>query len=475
MELGTVGAAATAAGTEPAARHVDALAASSALVLLLALAAAAFGQGAFFSAVRVFVAAVLALAVLLALAARPLQRAELRDGFLWAGVLLAAWALVRAWAAGTPASGITWALFGAGTVAVVIVSRRLDAAPRATLLGGLLAVGVAVALTGWLGVAFHRQPWGLASQGLWRAGSTLTYTNATAGLLVPLALVALARLTATPRSTPLALSAMCLLATIGLTLSRAGAAALVLGLIVLCWLLPARQVARAAAAPAVGAAVALVGVAPSLQASEAARPVFAVLAMAAGLGLVIVTQRLTGRTSVLPVLGAALAAAVFVFALAPQIRHAIRALTHARLTLASPARSGETAAALRVIASHPLAGVGPAHALQWVGPTGAVNVDLYVHDEYLQVLTDLGIAGAALVAVLLIAAGRLLWQARATAPDRPLWAGAVAATSAFVLHSGFDFIWQVPAIPLTAAAIVGLALYQPTQRHEPPGDPVLGE
>jgi hypothetical protein len=35
-----------------------------------------------------------------------------------AGLLLALWALIRAQAAGTPGSGLSWVLFGAGTAAV---------------------------------------------------------------------------------------------------------------------------------------------------------------------------------------------------------------------------------------------------------------------------------------------------------------------------------------------------------------------
>jgi hypothetical protein len=473
MKLGTVGATGvTASGTAPpVARRADELAAGASLLLLLALAAAAFGQGAYFSAVRLFVVCLLAVAVVLALAARPLQVAELRDGFVLAGVLLAAWALIRAWTAGTPASGITWALFGAGTVAVIVVCRRLTASSRGMLVGGLLAVGVAVALTGWLGVALHMAPWGLRSQGFWRAATTLTYTNAAAALLVPLALVAVARLTATPRTIPLSMAAMCLLMGTALTLSRAGAAALVLGLIVLCRLLGVRRVVRAVAVPTVGACLALVGLVPSLRAGVPGRPIYAAVALAAGLGLVIVAQRSAGWKLVLPAACVALAAAVLLIALVPQVHAAVRRLMHAKLALSSPARSGEAGAAIRIIARHPLAGVGPGHAiLRWTSAGGAVNIDQYVHDEYLQVLTDLGAVGAALAAVLLVAAGRLLWRARAASPDRALWAGAVAAAIAFALHSGFDFIWQVPAIPLTVAAIVGLAVCEPSvQQHESPG------
>jgi len=458
-------------------RRVDDATSGASLVLLLALATAAFGQGAYFSKVQFFILGLLGVAVLLAITAGAVHVADLRDGLVVAGALLAVWALIRAWAAGTPGSGTSWVLFGAGTVAVVLICRHLSASSRGMLLGGLLAVGVAVALTGWLGVALHVGPWGLRSQGLWRAATTLTYTNATAGLLVPLALVALARLTATPRAIPLSLAAMCLLTSTALTLSRAGAAALGLGLLVLCWLLGVRRVARALAVPAVGALVAVVGLIPSLRAGAPARPEIAVVALAVAVGLVIVAQRLAGWKQLLPVAGVALVAAVFVIVLAPQVHRAVRRLLRVRFTLASPARSGEAAAAIRIIAAHPLAGMGPGHAiLRWTSPGGAVSVDQYVHDEYLQVLTDLGIVGAALAAVLLVAAGRLLWRARASSPDRALWAGAVAAAVAFALHSGFDFIWQVPAIPLTVAAIVGLATCQPSvQRPEPPGKPIPEE
>lgn len=458
-------------------RRVDDATSAASLVLLLALATAAFGQGAYFSRVQFFILGLLGVAVLVAITAGAVHVTDLRDGLVVAGALLAAWALIRASAAGTPGSGTSWVLFGAGTVAIVLACRHLSASSRGMLLGGLMAVGVAVALTGWLGVALHMGPWGLRSQGLWRAATTLTYTNATAGLLVPLALVALARLTATPRVIPLSLAAMCLLTSTALTLSRAGAAALGLGLLVLCWLHGVRRVARAVAVPAAGALVAVIGLIPSLRAGAPARPEIAAVALAIAVGLVIVAQRLAGWKQLLPVAGVALAAAVFVIVLAPQVHRAVRRLLRVRFTLASPARSGEAAAAIRIIAAHPLAGIGPGHAiLRWTSPGGVVSVDQYVHDEYLQVLTDLGIAGAVLAAVLFVAAGRLLWRARASSPDRALWAGAVAAAAAFLLHSGFDFIWQVPAIPLTVAAIVGLAACQPSvQRPPPPGEPVPQE
>jgi hypothetical protein len=460
----------------PYRRRNDAAVMVTSLLLLMALATAAFGQGAFFGTMQWFSVALIVLALAAALASGALPVADLGSGFFLAGVLLAVWALVRAAAAGAPTRALGWVLFGAGTATVVSVSRRLDAAWRETLFGGALAVGVLVAMTGWLGVALHMRPWGLPAQGLWRAASTLTYANATAALLVPLALVALARLTATPRSAYLSLAATGLLAGAGATLSRAGAAAFAVGLLVLCWAVGVRVLARAAAGPVAGAGVLLLGLVPSLRATAPARPAIAALAVAAGLVIAVLIQRFTGPALALPIAGAALAAALFVIYRGPEVHSAVRALAHARFTLASSARSGETAAALLIIEHHPLAGVGPGHAtLRWVGPGGGLYFDQYSHNEYLQVLTDLGLAGAALAAIFGVTVGRLLWRARADVPERALWAGAVAAATAFLLHSGFDFLWQVPAIPLTVGALVGLAVHPPPSRRHMPVTPPLDE
>jgi hypothetical protein len=246
---------------------------ASGVALVAALAAAVFGQGAFFGAVQWPVAFLIFAAVVLAFAAYPSLRADVRGapgGFVLAGVLFAVWAAVRAVAAGTPAAGLTWALFGAGTAAVLFICRRLDAGSRGLVLDGVFAVGLVVAAAGWLGVVFRHRPWGLDSAGLWRAASTLTYANATAALLVPLALVVLARLTGSPGSVRLSLTAAGLLCGAGATLSRAGAAAFAVGFLLLCALRGTRRVARVAAGPVMGAAVALFGLVPSMPATARA-------------------------------------------------------------------------------------------------------------------------------------------------------------------------------------------------------------
>jgi hypothetical protein len=79
----TVGTAETA--HVPQRRLNDVTVMSSSLLLLMALAAAAFGQGAFFSTVRWFTVALIAFALALALTARALPVADLRSGFVLAG------------------------------------------------------------------------------------------------------------------------------------------------------------------------------------------------------------------------------------------------------------------------------------------------------------------------------------------------------------------------------------------------------
>jgi hypothetical protein len=151
---------------------------------------------------------------------------------------------------------------------------------------------------------------------LWRAAATLTYPNATAALLVPLALVALSRLAATPGPAYLPVLTAGLLAGAGATLSRAGAAAFAAGFVVLCCLQRVRRVLRAAAPPVAGAVVVLLGLVPSLRTAGPARPVAATIALIVGLLIAAQLPRLFGRTMGLLAIGAALAALLIVFYLA---------------------------------------------------------------------------------------------------------------------------------------------------------------
>jgi hypothetical protein len=433
------------------------------LVLLVAVAAGLLGQGAYYASAQRYVGVLVAAATVLALAAWPPTRGDARLPPVAPALALAAWAGLDATLRGAPAAGAGLALLLLAVVAVLLVCRRLGREDREALLIGVTGIGMVVALAGWLGVAAHVGSWTFEAQGLLRASSTLSYPNATAAVLVPVALLALARLVQTPHSLPLALGATGLLAGLGATASRAGGLALAVGLLVLAWPLGPRATARAAAGPCVGALLALACLLPSMPAASPPRPVLATIGLCAGLAVAVVAARARRRSALAPLLAGALAAGLALVPLGGGgAGQPARVVAQARLNLASPDRGGALRAALRVIEEHPLAGAGPGGAdLRWKEPDGGTRFFAYAHDEYAQTAAELGLVGLALLAVLLVGIGRMLWSARAAGPSEAHWAGAVAATAAFMVHSGFDFVWHLPAVVLTVTLLVGVVLPPP--------------
>ena len=170
-----------------------------AVVLLGGLTAGLLAQGGFYAAGRVPLFLAVAVSFVVALVAVRPSRADLRLVPATAAVTLAGWALLRGLPTDDPGSGIGMATLLAAFAAVLLVVRRQGLAARDLLLTGLLGAGVVVATLGWVGVVWHRTPWALPNDGVWRATSTLTYANATAAILVPLFLVSLGLLIDRPR------------------------------------------------------------------------------------------------------------------------------------------------------------------------------------------------------------------------------------------------------------------------------------
>jgi hypothetical protein len=427
----------------------------SGLLLIVALAAAVVGQGAYYAAGQRLVAGVLLAAVMAALWTHRWSMADLQPAVVVACAALAAWTAISATVAGDlAAAGPTIAVL-AGLTGVLLVGRRLGRSERDAVAAAIVAIGAVAALSGWGGVAWHLRPWAIADQGLWRAATTLTYANAAAGLLGPLALVAVARLVTQPRS-PLAAGAACLLLVgVGATLSRGGALALLAGAVVLGWLLGPRPVLQAAVGPAAGAVIALAGLVPSIPASQPARPILAVGALAVGLATAAGLPYLSARARV-GVLASIVAVAVVVLLQAGPLAAPVQAISP-RLSVASADRAGAAGAALRLTAEHPLTGVGPGRiALVWTTSDGRTLISRYAHNEYLQLLVQLGVVGFLLLLVLLAAITRTVWQGRAAAPSPQLWAGVAAGLVALAVHSGLDFLWHIPAIPLLGALLISL-------------------
>jgi hypothetical protein len=440
--------------------------ASAALVTLVGLSGGLLGQGAYLGRLPWRVGLLVAAATTLAFAVGPGRVAALRSTPVLAAGLLGGWAVVDGALHASVLAGVRQALLLAGFAAVLLTCRRLSSSGREVVLTGLLGAGVLLAAAGWLGVVWHYQPWGLVAQGLWRASSPITYPNATAAVLVPLALIAVARLTQRRRSVPLGLAVTGLLAGAGATGSRAGLLALAVGLLVLAALLGPPMVARSARAPAVGAAIALAGMLPSVPAASAPQPALAGLALLLGLILGIALPRMTWPATVATAAGVAVLGTLAMAGLgsASALSMAARAISEQRATLASPDRADAVRAALRLVAASPAIGSGPGQArLEWTETGGAPRAIRYAHNEYLQIAVELGLVGTALLAVLFLAVIRLLWNARGSRPPTPLWAGVVAGLTALAMHGALDFLWHLPAIPLTAAALLGVAT--PTRPH----------
>lgn len=431
------------------------------LVLLVAVSAGLVGQGAYYPPVQRHLGALVAAAAVLALVAWPATRGDARLPPVVPALALAAWAVLDGALLGVPGAGARPALLLLGVVAVLLVCRRLGQEDREVLLIGVTGIGLAVALAGWLGVASRAGSWAFQAQGLWRASSTLSYPNATAAVLAPVGLLVIARRVALPRSVPLALAATGLLAGLGATMSRAGAFAVAVGLVVLAGLRGPRATVRAALGPFAGALVALVCLVPSMPAARPPQPALALAGLCAGLALAAVVARLR-RWPAVALLGGAMAVGVAALLATGGVGGAAQTVAEARVNLASPDRTGALHAALGVVAEHPLTGAGPGHAdLRWKGQDNGTQLFAYAHNEYAQVTAELGLVGLVLVAVLLVALGRLLWSARATQPAGTAWAGAVAAAAAFAVHSGFDFVWHLPAVVLTVTLLVGAVLPPP--------------
>jgi O-Antigen ligase len=466
---------------------------SHALLLLAALAAAAVAQGAYHAPGQVLVAAGMTSAVVVALRRSPVSVDDLRTGPLPALAALAAWALARAALAGDPRSGLGPAALAAGVAAVVLVCRRIGPAQRPALAGAAVSIGVLVALTAWVGVAWHLSPWASPGQGLWRAAATLTYANATAGLLVPLALVALARCADHPRTPPAQAAAALLLTGLGATLSRGGALALAVGLAVLAWRLGPGRLARAAATPALGAAVALAGLLPGLLEHAPARPLPAVAALLGGLfvavtpavvpalapraamaasavalacllggaGLAVAAGVLPGTATALPGTPTALPGAP------TTLPGSAGVLASTRLTAASDDRAAGTRAALRLVAREPLIGMGPGRApLFFQDRDGRLLMLRYAHNEYLQVLAELGAVGLGLLLAALAGVAVMVARGRDLTGSTALGAAVPAALAALAVHSALDFLWHLPVLPLTGALLAGLTSPPATREDE---------
>jgi len=128
-----------------------------------------------------------------------------------------------------------------------------------------------------------------------------------------------------------------------------------------------------------------------------------------------------------------------------------------RLTPNDRFRAGEWGAAWSVFESAPLLGVGPGQAEYRFDVDGESFVAQFAHQEYLEVAAEQGLVG--LVSLFSLIAATFVALARSWSRTRdPHVAGVLAGAVAFTVHSGLDFLWHIPLLPVVIAAVVATAL-----------------
>lgn len=422
----------------------------SVLLLCATLTAAVVGQGAFYGPTRWLVAAGLAAATLFAFLG-PRRPARSLGALPWIAAALAAWALIRGFGAGNVASGFGQSALIAGVGAVVQMSRRWTQVERDLVITALFVIGGGVALSGWIGAAFRLDRWALEGETTWRASATLTYPNSAAAVLVAVVLIALGRMGGSARSSRLSVLCALLLAGVGATQSRGGAVALVVGLAVLAAIGGIRPLVRSIGSPLLGAVVAVACLWPGLDPARDARPVLALAGLVSGIAV----AALTTRMPVKHIAGLAAAGIVVAGVAVAIIGGPLGRLPTDRLRLAAGERGATTEAALDTVRSEPIAGVGPGNLrLSWRANGELLSTDL-VHNEYLQLTAELGLVGAAVLLALGACVASMVFASRRWASP-PTFAGSAAALAALAVHSAFDFLWHITAIPLLAATMFGL-------------------
>ncbi|MHB8491839.1 MAG: O-antigen ligase family protein, partial [Solirubrobacteraceae bacterium] len=114
--------------------------------------------------------------------------------------------------------------------------------------------------------------------------------------------------------------------------------------------------------------------------------------------------------------------------------------------------------ALDAFSSHPLGGIGAGTFQFWWAAHGSIYSYLVnAHSLYFETLAETGVVGMGLLALLLAASigGAVRRLRRADAQERAPLAAILAATAAFIVAAGVDWVWQIPAIPVALLLLAG--------------------
>jgi O-antigen ligase len=407
--------------------------------LLAALAAgltvaAAFRRGAFYPGDALAVAVASLVLIGARLAAGADRRAVLAAVSVGA---LAGWWMATALIHHRPGAFLPVGAGMLGFLATFLTFRGLDHRYRQSAAFGLALLGAVGAAVGLVAVAFRIYPQAIPDQGLWRAATTLTYSNA-AGCMFAISILVAFGLDLTTR---LPRAMVCLLAAALVASESRGA---VLAFLVVLPIVPLVNLKAAVRPVLLGTVAGLLEVATSR--GMVPQP----LVLAFVVVLVAVAAAVPPRSVPLR-LDAWRVAAVVVVVIAAAAVAGITLHTQIALRLqpsSSLVRTREWTAAVDQWRAAPVTGVGPDVLLHLQGPGDPV--DHFAHDEYLQVL-----AGAGLVGILFLAASGLSVVLAIRRVDVAT-SCAAAAVAGFAVASGLDFDWHLPALALMAGWAAGL-------------------
>lgn len=420
-----------------------------AAILAGLMVAATFRQGGFYPADAALVL-VVSLVVAVGLLASGPDRRAVAVAVAIGG--LALWWLIRGLAQGRVGSFLPLGASMVAFVSAFLATRRLRATYRVLATQLVVAVGAVSAAAGLLATTARWYPLAMPAQNLWRLSTTLTYANA-AGALLAVALLAGLGLEQRARTTQL----MVCLCAAGLVATQSRGA--VLGAIVGVVIVPLAQLRRAALTVGLGVLGGLAVVATSSGAQ--AQPV-AMVAVVVSVVLAVALPRRSGSVGLSTnVAGAwwgsmrkrAVVLAVLTVAtigIAVGAGLVLRVPIERRVALGSSEDRGhEWAAAFDQWRSSPLVGVGPDEILYFHAADG--NYAHFSHNEYLQVLADGGLIGAALLVVSGICVARAVRRVDVATSC------ATAALVAFAVAAALDFDWHLASLGLVGGWVAGLA------------------
>jgi hypothetical protein len=113
--------------------------------------------------------------------------------------------------------------------------------------------------------------------------------------------------------------------------------------------------------------------------------------------------------------------------------------------------------AVRTFAHHPLIGVGSGgFAVEWLRRRPFREPAQDAHSLYLETAAELGLVGVLALALML--AGIVLAARDSWRRDPALATGACAALTAWALHAGVDWDWEMPALTLVVVVLAGMLI-----------------